>query len=117
MAEQTLELEGTWEEILKHSAELAGKQVRLTVLQPVEAQSPRSFPPNEELLAALQRIREIQQGMRPTPTEGTPGASFAEAARHAAELEKRLPLKDSGDSVALVREGRAGAMWGYEPAE
>ena len=37
MEQQTLE--GTWEEILQHSAELAGQRVRLTILPP---QSPNS---------------------------------------------------------------------------
>lgn len=32
MASQPLELEGTWEEIVTHSQELAGRQVRLIVL-------------------------------------------------------------------------------------
>lgn len=32
MATEIRELEGTWEEILEHSEELAGKRVRLTVL-------------------------------------------------------------------------------------
>ena len=36
---QPLELEGTWEEILAHSTELAGRKVRLTVL-PVEDEKP-----------------------------------------------------------------------------
>lgn len=32
MASRPLELTGTWEEILKHSGELTGQRVRLTVL-------------------------------------------------------------------------------------
>ena len=32
MATEIRELEGTWEEIMEHSEELAGKRVRLTIL-------------------------------------------------------------------------------------
>ena len=35
----------------------------------------------------------------------------------AEELEKGMPLTPATDSVALIREARAGAMWGYEPQE
>lgn len=39
MTSQPLELEGTWEEIVAHSSELAGRRVRLIVLSDV-AQTP-----------------------------------------------------------------------------
>ena len=32
MSAETLELEGTWEEVAAHAGELAGRRVRLTVL-------------------------------------------------------------------------------------
>ncbi len=35
MTSPSLELEGSWEEILAHASELAGCRVRLTVLSPV----------------------------------------------------------------------------------
>ncbi len=35
------ELEGTWEEIRAHDAELAGKRVKLTVLEPERPGSPK----------------------------------------------------------------------------
>jgi hypothetical protein len=38
MATEITQLEGTWEEIMKHAQELAGKRVRLVVL-PVEENS------------------------------------------------------------------------------
>jgi hypothetical protein len=41
MATPVLELEGTWEEIVEHAEELAGRRVRLTVL----AEEPKAAPP------------------------------------------------------------------------
>jgi hypothetical protein len=52
-----------------------------------------ALPPNEAndaRLAALQRI---------------------------AERQAKRPFTRSADTVAMLREARAGAMWGYEPAE
>jgi len=43
MATEMKELEGTWEEIMEHAEELAGKRVRLVVL-PVEENSPAQDP-------------------------------------------------------------------------
>jgi len=81
MAEQILE--GTWEEIVRHANELAGKRVRLTVIE--EAPLPR---PNEAMLSALRKIAEIQQDMKPTPSE---------------------------DTQTLLREAREGGMYGLNP--
>ncbi len=44
-----LVLEGMWEEVVSHSSELAGKKVRLTVIDE---------PAEEELAAAVAAIRE-----------------------------------------------------------
>jgi len=41
MTAQVVELEGTWEEIQAHSAELAGRRVRVTVI-------PETTPPETE---------------------------------------------------------------------
>jgi hypothetical protein len=43
MAREITELEGTWEEIMGHAEELAGKRVRLVVL-PVEENSASQDP-------------------------------------------------------------------------
>ena len=43
MATDITELEGTWEEIMGHAEELAGKRVRLVVL-PIEENSPGQDP-------------------------------------------------------------------------
>jgi hypothetical protein len=85
-----LEMEGTWEEILAHAAELAGRRVRLTVLD-----------------AAQNGAGE----------ESTPAQQFAAAMLEAEELERGMDFSLPADSVALVREARSGAMYGYEPTE
>ncbi|GAB4187955.1 MAG: hypothetical protein Fur006_28200 [Coleofasciculaceae cyanobacterium] len=41
MTSQPIELEGTWEEIVAHAAELAGRRVRVIVLP----DKPESLPP------------------------------------------------------------------------
>ena len=84
------EIEGTWEEIVARSAELTGRRVRVTVLEG----------------------GENGQGEAMTPAE-----RFAASLCEAEDLEKEMPLTPADDSVALVREARSGAMWGYEPQE
>jgi hypothetical protein len=73
-------LEGEWEEILQHGEELTGKRVRLIVIDDEETASP-----NETMLAAMQAVAVIQDGMSPTPGE---------------------------DSEQLLREARDGKMYG-----
>lgn len=86
------ELEGTWEEIRAHDAELAGQRVRLIVLSPEEKEPEATQRrPNERMLAALREIEEIQRGMRFTP--------------------------GGEETQRLIREARAGPMYGYEPTE
>ena len=84
------EIEGTWEEVLARSTELAGRQVRLTVLN----------------------VDGIGEKVEMSPAE-----RFASSLREAEKLEQDMPLTPAVDSVALVREARSGAMWGYEPEE
>lgn len=51
MTSQPLELEGTWEEIVAHAPELAGRRVRLIVLPDVpEAPTPKSHSTAQSLL-------------------------------------------------------------------
>lgn len=40
-----------------------------------------------------------------------------EVLRQIDELRKDMPMTDGSDSQRLLREARAGAMWGYEPIE
>ena len=84
------EVEGTWEEIVAHSAELAGRRMRVTVL----------YGEGNGLKAVM-----------------PPAERFAASLREAEKLEQDMPLTPADNSVALVREARAGAMWGYEPEE
>ena len=85
-------LEGTWEEIAARADELADKHLKVVYEADVTTNTteiPVVGPPNEGMLAALREIEEHQQGMRPT----------------------------FGDSVAEVRYGRSGPMYGMEPVE
>ncbi len=80
-------LEGTWEEIAAHADELAGKRVRVSV----EMDAPSAaVQPNLKMLDAMRAAEEIQRGMNPKP---------------------------DSDGVAIIREGRQGAMYGDDPAE
>ena len=65
MLEQVLE--GTWEEITEHADELAGKRVRLTVVE----EAPAVAQPNEAMLEALRKIKERNQGKPFTSGEDT----------------------------------------------
>jgi len=86
-----MELEGSWEEILSHSSELTGRRVRLLVVEAADA--------------------------RPAQDASSQAAQFAAANEEAEALEAAMPLTWGIDSVSLVREARAGAMYGYEPTE
>ncbi len=50
MSEPVLELEGTWEEVAAHSRELAGRQVRVTVLHENDAKEDPTapYPPSSQ---------------------------------------------------------------------
>lgn len=80
-------LEGTWEEVAQHAGELAGKHVRLTVFEKAPVPSPQ---PNEAMLDVMRQVAEIQTSMRYTSGD---------------------------DTQRLLREARAGKMYGYEPCE
>jgi hypothetical protein len=86
-----LELEGTWEEILAHAPTLTGQRVRLMVVEAADA------PPAQD--------------------SRSPAEQFAAANEEAEELEAAMPLTWGLDTVSLIRQGRAGAMYGYEPCE
>ena len=66
-----------------------GEKVTLTINRD-ETQDSQVFPPNEKMLAIL---REIE-------------------VRH-----KDRPFTDGSDTMRLLREARAGAMYGYDPTE
>lgn len=50
MTSQPIELEGTWEEIVAHAAELAGRRVRVIILpdklEPLPPKAPPPFRPS-----------------------------------------------------------------------
>ncbi|MGI8640656.1 MAG: hypothetical protein ACR2MG_12020 [Pyrinomonadaceae bacterium] len=80
-------LEGTWEEITKHAKSLAGRKVRVTILDDEPNAKPK---PNEGMLEALRKIKERQKNMRETAGES---------------------------SVDIIRRARSGEMFGYESNE
>jgi hypothetical protein len=53
---ETLEIEGTWEEVMAHAPELVGRRVRLTVLpdQTKAAGGAPLPPPNQRVLQLLE---------------------------------------------------------------
>ena len=67
-------LEGTWEEVADHAPELAGRRVRLTVLE-----EPQTALRNEGLLEALRLIAERQKDQPESSGERT--QEFIRAAR------------------------------------
>ena len=85
-------LEGTWEEIAAHADELAGKRLKVIVEADSSggAEQPNVGPPNEKALAILAMLAERQQGRRETSGE---------------------------DTQRMIREGRAGGMYGLEPVD
>lgn len=80
-------LEGTWEEIVTHANELAGKRVRVSVEADMQQDA---MQPNLKMLNAMRAAEELQRGMNPKP---------------------------ESDGVAIIREGREGIMYGDYPAE
>ncbi len=54
MEQQTLE--GTWEEILQHSAELAGQRVRLTILPNQSSNRPTKLTLEQRLKGRVGRV-------------------------------------------------------------
>ncbi len=84
-------LEGKWEDILaRNSAQLAGRKVKVYI-EPDDVQSVTStFPPNEQTLAMLRDLVKLQEGMKET---------------------------DGSQTDRLLREARAGGMYGLEPTE
>ncbi len=90
-------LEGTWEEIAAHAGELTGKRLKVIVetdateaVEPPNVGPPNVGPPNEKALAVLAMIAERQKGRRETSGE---------------------------DTLRIIRQGRAGGMYGLEPID
>jgi hypothetical protein len=94
MAIPMYRLEGTWEEITSHAPDFAGKHLRVEVYsaEEVATDSAGDSTVNGEyqgkLAAVLKNIEERSKSMNP-----------------------KLDQRD------YLREGRAGEMFGYDPAE
>jgi hypothetical protein len=82
---ETRVLEGTWEEITRQASRFAGRKVRVTILEDEPDEKPK---PNLAMLEALRKVKERQKNMRETGGES---------------------------SVDIIRRGRAGEIFGYEP--
>ena len=52
-----------------------------------------------------------------TETAPTPNYAMLEALRKVSERSKDMPFTSGDDTLKMLREARAGAMFGYEPTE
>lgn len=71
-------LEGTWEEIMEHADELAGKRLVVTVL----ADKSASQPSTDDLRPENRRMLEVLEEMRNTPLSAEEEAAFEEWERN-----------------------------------
>ena len=71
MEQQTLE--GTWEEILQHSAELAGQRVRLTILPNQSSNSSTTLTLDQKLTGRVGRVN-----FQPSDLSERVGEAFTE---------------------------------------
>ena len=71
MEQQTLE--GTWEEILQHSAELAGQRVRVTVLPDKTSNSSTTLTLDQKLKGRVGRVN-----FQPSDLSERVGEAFTE---------------------------------------
>jgi hypothetical protein len=85
-----LEIEGTWDENVARSAELAGRRLRVTVLDGTNIGGGTAMAPGERLAASL---RELEKD------------------------DADMPFSSPANSVELVREARSGAMYGDDLCE
>ena len=52
-----------------------------------------------------------------TPSKPEPNYGMLEALRRAEEIQRGMRFTDGSDTQRLLREARAGGMYGYEPTE
>ena len=84
-------LEGQWEDLVsRNGARLKGRRVRITVDPDHTEAGDGAFPPNRQALAMLRDLAALQQGMRES---------------------------DGSQTDRLLREARAGGLYGHEPTE
>lgn len=82
-----------------------------------EAALREGIDPDTFVVAAIveraSRVGLVQNGAASTPA---PNLGMLLALRKAREIQKDMPMTP-GDSVAIIREGRAGSIYGSEPCE
>lgn len=68
------------------------------------------------MIAAKEESSEVlaDESVEAAPT---PNYAMLEALRKVAERSKDMPYTDGKDSLKMLRQARAGAMFGYEPTE
>lgn len=59
----------------------------------------------------------IEEDNKSVEAAPTPNYAMLEALRRIAERSKDMPYTSGEDTQRILREGRAGAMFGYEPTE
>ncbi|NOT64336.1 MAG: hypothetical protein HOP19_29310 [Acidobacteria bacterium] len=100
--------EGTWEDLAAHADEFEGKHLRLTVVE----DTPRQ---NYQMLEVMRRIAERDKDRPLTSPE--PNYAMLEVLRQTEELQQGMRFTDGSDTQRLLREARAGGMYGDEPTE
>ncbi len=101
-------------------------EVSTEVAQMIQALSANAKALNLTLEAYLQRIVQAVALLQPNGQDETamkqtapqPNMAMLEALEATRELLKDMPVRGSTEeSLKLLREGRAGKMWGYESTE
>jgi hypothetical protein len=101
-------------------------EVSTEVAQMIRALSANARALNLTLEAYLQRIVQAVALLQPNGQDETamkqaapqPNLAMLEALEATRELLKDMPVRGSTEeSLKLLREGRGGRMWGYEPTE
>lgn len=101
-------------------------EVSTEVAQMIRALSANAKALNLTLEAYLQRIIQAVALLQPNGQDAAamekaaslPNVAMLEALEATRELLKDMPVRGSTEeSLKMLREGRAGRMWGYEPPE
>ena len=84
-------------------------KAELLLALPVEAEELHLKPGDK---VRIQLSRDAEEAPQARPNEG-----MLAALRAIAERQKGQRYTDAADTDRLLREGRAGAMWGQDPVE
>lgn len=82
-----------------------------TIFVPKDAQEELGLKPGDEVQIQLIRPVLVVEGTHP------PNLKALAALKEIAERQKDRPYTDGSDTLRLLREGRDGAMYGYDSAE